>query len=194
MISIKSKKEKGFTLIELMVASSLFLVVMLIVSGAILNVFDANQKSKNLRAVMDNLNLTLETMTRTIRFGTNYHCGSSGVLTNPQDCTVTPSSNLTLRSESGQTVTYSTSTVSTRISRAISPDNNFITSPDVTLTNLKFWVIGSTTYCVLNCADKDIVQPRVVIVVSGYVGTKPTTRSNFTLQTTVSQRVFDFKP
>lgn len=195
---ILSKKEKsnlvsGFTLVELMVASSLFLVVMLIVSGSVLSVFNANQKSKNLRSVMDNLNLTLETMTRTIRFGTNYHCGSSGVLTNPSDCTANPSSSLSIRSETGTTITYSTTTTSTSISRTISGSTYNITSPDVTITNLKFWVIGSDPYCVSSCGTQNAVQPRVIVVISGYVGAKPTTRSTFILQTTVSQRVFDFK-
>ena len=64
---------RGFTLVEIMVAVSVFVLVMVISSGAIISVFNANQKSKNLRSAMDNLNLTMESMTRTIRFGTKYH-------------------------------------------------------------------------------------------------------------------------
>ncbi len=201
MINILSKKEKvsnqkptdmGFTLIEIMVASSLFLSVMLIVSGAVLSVFDSNQKSKNLRSVMDNFNLTMENMTRTIRFGTNYHCGLPVGASSSLDCG-TPSTTLTVTDSNGVQVTYSTTTTATKISRQLNSGAvSYITSPDVTITNLKFWVLGSDTYCVSSCASKNTSQPRVIILVSGYVGIKPTTRSSFTLQTTVSQRVFDF--
>ena len=54
-IKISNKiKNKGFTLIEIMVSVSIVLVIMVIVSGSILSIFTANQKSKNLRSVMDN--------------------------------------------------------------------------------------------------------------------------------------------
>ncbi len=188
-IKEKSKLTKGFTLVEIMVASSLFLSVMLIVSGAILSVFDSNQKSKNLRSVMDNLNLTMESMTRTIRFGTNYHshgCSAPADLTVPWDCN-TANSSLSVRSEAGPTVTYTLS--GGRIMRGASN----ITSPDVTITTLSFWVLGSTPYCVSSCGTQNTSQPKVIILVSGYVGTKQTTRSTFTLQTSISQRVFDFR-
>lgn len=185
----QKKLNKGFTLIEIMVASSLFLSVMLIVSGAVLSVFDANQKSKNLRSVMDNFNLTMESMTRTIRFGTNYHsygCGAPVDITVPNDCD-TPSDSISIKAEDGSTVTYTLS--GGRIKKGAS----YITSPDVTITNLSFWVLGSAPYCVSSCVTKNTIQPRVVILVSGYVGLRETTRSSFTLETTVSQRIFDFK-
>ena len=67
----------GFTLVELMVSVSIFAIVMFISLGSILSILDANQKSKTLRSVMDNLNSAMESMTRTVRFGINYHCGSS---------------------------------------------------------------------------------------------------------------------
>lgn len=183
---VNKKLVRGFTLVELMIASSLFLTVMLIVSGSILSVFSANQKSKNLRSVMDNLNLTLESMTRNIRFGNNYNCGSSGDTSLPLDCP-SGSPSLTITDVSGNQVRYSTSTVATRISRTIGASTYYITSPDVTVTYLRFFVLGSAPY-----TSTDTRQPRVVVVVSGYVGTKATTRSTFTLQTTVSQRDLDF--
>lgn len=182
----KNKFVSGFTLIELMVASSLFLVVMLIVSGSIFSVFNANNKSKNLRSVMDNLNLTLESMTRTIRFGNNYNCGSTGDISKPQDC-ASGAPSLTITDVTGNQVTYSTSTSATRISRTIGANTYYITSPDLTLTYLRFFVLGSAPY-----TSADTRQPRIVIVASGYVGAKATSRSTFTIQTTVSQRDLDF--
>ncbi len=183
MFNKKLKRNKGFTLIELMVASSIFLVVMLIVSGSIVSIFDANQKSKNLRSVMDNLNLALESMTRTIRFGKNYHCGSSGDLSQPQDC-AGGSTALTVRAVDGVQTTYSLS--GNRISRTLGGQANFLTSPDVTITSLNFWVLGTNPF-------PDTLQPKVIVTISGYVGSKATTRSTFNLETTISQRTFDFQ-
>src|SRR3989344_8196571 len=96
---------KGFSLIEIMVSLSLFIVVIVISMGSILSVLDANRKSQSLRAVMDNLNFTLESMTRSIRFGQNYHCGSSGDITASLDCTLGADS-LTVKASNNLHVTY----------------------------------------------------------------------------------------
>ena len=56
----KSKLNRGFTLIELMTAVSIFVVVMTISMGAILNIFDANRKARTLKTVLNNLNLVVE--------------------------------------------------------------------------------------------------------------------------------------
>src|SRR3989338_9971712 len=76
---------RGFTLIELMIAVSIFIIVMTISMGSIISVFDANRKSRSLKTVLNNLNLTVESMMKEMRFGSNYHCGP-GAVTIPQDC------------------------------------------------------------------------------------------------------------
>lgn len=180
---------RGFTLVELLVSVSLFAVIMLISMGSILSVFEANKKSQTLRAVMDNLNFTLEAMTRTIRFGTNYHCDiTQGTLTSPRDCAAGADSFSVLDSTGANQVTYKLS--GTRIARSINGGADYyLTSSDVTIQSLKFYVFGSTKYS----TGADLYQPQVIIVVGGYAGstTRPTIQSTFSLQTTVSQRVFD---
>jgi prepilin-type N-terminal cleavage/methylation domain-containing protein len=181
-----TKRNRGFTLVEIMVAVTIFSVVMVISMGSIIGVFNANYKSKSLRSVMDNLNLTLESMTRTIRFGTNYHCGTSVPTTSPLDCGGAGNSNLTVRAQNGAQTTYFLS--GGRIMRTVGSNTYAMTSPDVTITTLTFWVYGSAPYS----GGTNLLQPQVIIVISGYVGTKTNTRSYFTLQTTISQRVLDF--
>ena len=61
------QKNNGFTLIEMMVAISLFAVVMVIVIAALLGVNNANKRAQKIRAVVDNLNYSIEDMTRKIR-------------------------------------------------------------------------------------------------------------------------------
>ena len=82
----KRKENKGFTLVEVLVAVALFTIIATISMGALVSIFDANKKSQTSKTVVDNLNLSIEDMIRTIRFGTNYHCGSSGNLNTSQNC------------------------------------------------------------------------------------------------------------
>lgn len=177
------KNKKGFTLVELMVSVSVFTLVMVICMGSILTVLDANRKSQNLRTVMDNLNSSLEGMTRQIRFGKNYHCGTTGVLSQPMDCAGGASS-LTLLSQTGTQVTYSLS--GGRVVRNDSGVDYYVTSPDITVEDLTFWVFGSSVY------PGNLNQPRVIILIRGHSGPDLDTRSSFSLQTTVSQRQIDF--
>jgi hypothetical protein len=166
---------------------------MVISMGSILSIFDANRKSQSLRTVMDNLNFSLEAMTRTIRFGTNYHCGSTGTITLPLDCpdNFIGESSMTVKSSDNFQVTYKL--VGTHIERDVCPPigvctlNYHVTSSDVTITNLKFRVIGATPYSV----GGDLFQPQVIITISGNAGVKPSIKSSFSLETTVSQRMFD---
>ncbi|MEI6843419.1 MAG: type II secretion system protein [bacterium] len=185
MVKTDFKKNKGFTLVELMVSISLFSIVMLISMGSIMTVLDSNRKSQSLRAVMDNLNFTLESMTRSIRFGEKYHCGTSGTLTNPSDCPSGDTS-LTLLAPlpSGTTglVTYRLS--AGKIVKTVGGVDMDLTSLDVTIDRLTFYVLGS--------ASSDTYQPRVLIVVKGHSGTKTSTQTSFTLETTISQRKFDY--
>lgn len=86
------RKQNGFTLIELMVASSVFAIIMLILIGALLTTFGLAKNSRAMRLAMDNVNYAMESMTRSIRMGTNYTCVQSGSEINldgepgPQDC------------------------------------------------------------------------------------------------------------
>ncbi len=64
----------GFTLIEMIVAVSIFTIVMLVVVGALLSLNDSSRKAQALRTVIDNLNFAVEDMNRKIRTGSNYLC------------------------------------------------------------------------------------------------------------------------
>ena len=187
--SNKYKNNYGFTLVELMVAMSVFIIVMFISMGAILSIFDANQKSKNLRSVMDNLNITLESMTRTIRFGSNYHCGTTPPTDQPLDCINGVASD-TLYLKAVDTTQIKYSLVGGRVAKSVNGATNlYITSADAIVTMLSFRVYGSPAYN----GGTDQFQPQVIIVISGYVDSKAMTKSSFNLETTVSQRLLDFQ-
>lgn len=181
-----TQNNKGFTLIEIMVSVSVFAVIMLMVSSSVYTVFDSNRKSQSLRSVMDNLNLSLEAMTRTIRFGKEYHCDATANLASPTNDCAGGANSFAVTDFNGNRVIYKM--VGSRIARTINGGaDTFITGTDVTINTVTFRVLGSTPYSI----GSDLFQPKVIIVIDGYAGAKATSRSNFVLQTMVSQRQFD---
>jgi prepilin-type N-terminal cleavage/methylation domain-containing protein len=74
----KNNKNKGYTIIETMIAISLFLVVTMAGMGALLNANLVHQKSASMREIMDNLSFVMEDMSRNLRTGYNYHCFVNG--------------------------------------------------------------------------------------------------------------------
>lgn len=66
-------QKKGFTLIEVMVATAIFVIIITVGIGALLNVIDGYNRSQDKKIVADNLNFLIEGMSREIRLGTNYY-------------------------------------------------------------------------------------------------------------------------
>src|SRR3989339_1858241 len=78
IIKLKIKNcMKGYTIIETMIAVSLFLVIIMAGMGALLNANLLHSKSQNMRSIMDNLSFIMEDMSRNLRTGYNYYCINS---------------------------------------------------------------------------------------------------------------------
>lgn len=175
--------KKGFTLIEMMTAVSVFLVIMTISMGAILSIFDANRKAESSKIVMDNLNFAIETMSREIRFGKNYHCGAGGNLASPQNC-LSGDSLVSFLSSDGVKTVYRLN--GTTIEKSIEGGNSYlaVTAPEIKINSLSFYVVGANP-------PPDTLQPKVLIKIGGTAGAKANTITSFTLETMASQRLID---
>ncbi len=179
-------RSKGFTLIELMTAVSVFLIVMTISMGAILGIFNANDKVGTLKITMDNLNLAVETMSREIRFGTTYDCGLiEPVPPTPTNCLTGSEDGLSFYANDGRKISYHRGTSNNIIKSIDDGPEISVTAPEVNIQNLTFYVSGASS------PPGDNLQPRVIIVIKGEAGTKASNQSGFTLQTEVSQRLLD---
>ncbi len=182
MVNRLDTKEEGFTLIELMTAVSIFLVIMTISMTSILGVFDAERKSSSLRAVMGNLNFAIEAMSKEVRFGRNYNCGSTGDLSIPRNC-LPPAGGTQLNYLSSNDVDTSYRLSGQAIEKQVASGSWIdVTPPEVVITDLVYYVIGAGT--------SDAVQPKVLVKIRGYAGTGRS-RSDFTLQTLMTQRALD---
>jgi prepilin-type N-terminal cleavage/methylation domain-containing protein len=174
----KHNNQKGFTLIEMLTALSIFAVIMTISMGSILGIFEANRKSRSLKTVMTNLNIAMESMSKEIRFGSIYHCGPGGLT--PQNCTG-GSTVFTFQPNSGEFVTYRLNNQAIERSDE-SGEIIAVTAPEVVIYDLGFYVLGAGT--------DNTLQPKVIIRIQGYTG-EGTDRTKFSLQTMVSQRELD---
>lgn len=174
-----SNMKNGFTLVELMVSISIFLVVMTISMGSIIGVFDANRKSRSLNTVLNNLNLAIESMSKEMRFGKNYHCGP-GTVTVPQNC---PSGDTLMSFLSNENVQITYRLNNQNIEKRVGNDAYItITAPEIIIDDLTFYTLGADT--------DNTLQPKVIVKIKSYAGAQRG-RSDFILQTLVSQRALD---
>lgn len=186
MGKLKIKNNKGFTLIEMMIAVALFALISSFAIGAVLSIFDANRKAQSSKTIVDNLNFSIENMARTVRFGSNYHCGSSGSLSSPNDCS-TGDAFLAITFYDkilAQNVLVAYRLNGTAIEKSYNGGSYIpITAPEANIQYLKFYVFGT------NVSDSN--QPYVIVVIKGYVGSRSTTQTVFSIETLMSQRALD---
>lgn len=179
---MNAPKNQGFTLIELLTSISIFAVVMIVSLGSITGIFNANRQTRSLKAVVNNLNLAMETMSKEIRYGTKYHCGE-GTFELPQNC---PEGGtiLSFLSSDNEQITYRLA--GTTLEKKVEDgDYAAVTAPELVLEDLKFYALGSGT--------DNTLQPKVIVKLQGYAGSEKN-RSELTLQTLISQRLVDEDP
>lgn len=155
-------KMRGYTLVELIVAVGLFAIVMTLVSGAYIVMINLTQRTQGSATGIYNLSFALETMTRTIRTGTNYF-GSE--------------STFSVTNSNWEPMVYSLS------SGAIAQNGVALTDPSVNVTSLNFNVSGATA--------GDNLQPYVTIIVSGTVSSERGSSESFTVETGATMRTPD---
>lgn len=159
----KKLAPRGFTLIELLVSIGIFSVVIIIVAGAITAVINANKQAQVITSLVNNLNFTLESMTRAIKTGDDLDviggdCGDSVSLVDAR----------------GRAIAYSlvAETVALTVNGVTSP----ITAPEIKIQNLQFCRLAG-------------IQTALLFTVSGRMELSGgSTHSEFHVQTTVAQR------
>jgi type II secretory pathway pseudopilin PulG len=79
----------GYTIIETMIAISLFLIIAIFGTAALVNANLIYRKAQSMRSILNSLNFAMEDMSRSIKTGYNYHCALSGqtsLPTTPRSC------------------------------------------------------------------------------------------------------------
>ena len=185
-----SKKNKnhhkafGFTLVEIIVAVGIFSLVMVTTTSSLLTVIHANSKSQTLKSVIDNLNVAVENISRSVRIGTEYECTNAGTSCAGGDTSFSfvTQDNLPTTYYFGDQQNSRGETVGAlfRVQEGLTVA---LTAPEVDIADdSRFYLVG----------NGEDVQPRLMIVVKGQAGSTNSndTQSLFNVQTTVSKRAY----
>ncbi len=182
---MKNKKFKiknfGFTLVEMIVSLGVFAIATLISTSSLLALTNAQKKALAFASAEDNIRFAIELMSKEIRTGDVYYCGSTfddiPQKPSPRNCS-SGGASLTFKNAQGIVVAYQVA--GNRIQRSIAgAPFQPITSSDVNIQNLLFYVLGSLA--------NDSLHPRITIAISGTAGSG-STRIVIDLETTVNQR------
>lgn len=187
---------RGFTLVELLISVSIFATVMVMSLGALLAMSESNRRVESMKSVINTLNFALDSMSRSIRTGYSYECDPLSFTdsTSPEDCPSDPSTKFAFTNSDGVSIGYCLGRIDSLICDESSEATAIlrsedggplapITSREVVIEDFAFYVIGSL--------PGDNTQPKVTILISGYVDVSATQRSTFNLQTSVTQRIYD---
>jgi len=160
---MRNKKQEGFTLIELMVSSAIFVVLISVASGTFISALRTQRIVTDLSESMNNVSFVIEQIAREIRVGFEFSGGGK---------------RLQFTNSDGVLIEYR------HLDKGIQRRENSegwetITSPDVEVGDLRFLLRGEES--------GDGEPPRVTITMS-VVGEKGI---EVNLQTTVSSRNLD---
>lgn len=165
---------KAFTIFEMTVALAIFGIVVPAVMAVFVSSLRIQRRSSAAETLVDNVRFALEFMEREMRTGRRFsdELGDGSVLK--------------FQNDRGQTVRYRLAAEALeRCTVQPCPDESYanLTSPDVTVSNVKFRLAGESTV--------DTKQPRLTLTFQAGVRSEP----DFVLrmQTTVSQRDVDIK-
>jgi prepilin-type N-terminal cleavage/methylation domain-containing protein len=196
------KSQRGFTLIEVMVSITIFLLIVTSGLGAVLIGTDGYRKTIAQSESIDTISFIMETMSRRIRTGGNYscvstspniNCANTNMIVDPPGnyCNNAGSANgsqeVFFTDQDALSIAYRLNDIEFGAERyyierqigAEAPE--LLTSPDdITFESdgLTFWVAGT---------GDDYCQPTVVIQMKGHTADarEPT---EFSVQTTITQR------
>lgn len=179
----KSVKIGGFTLIEVIVSVAIFAVVMTMAAGAIISALDANDRNLAIELNTDNLQNSINQISREIQRGDAYHCREGGAIDEGQGCYPTGNTYFAFEGENGDPFNPDDQIVykleNDRIYRSVDSGLNFtaITAPNVVINDLRFFTPD---------ASGNETPNRVQISLSATTASGPDSESEYSLQTTVS--------
>ncbi len=206
------EQQGGYMLVEIMVSLMIFTMVAVASATALLSIVDANSKAQALKAVMDNLSVAVENISRTVRIGTDIKClpvsaggslgteaqdittcreGTKGISFLPQDASDTTDR---LQYYFKETIDAEGKTKGA-IYRNRNSQEVALTAPEVIINNVTFYVLASGTTTVQSTVSSDIQgQARVFVNINGKAGATAFSATPFNIQTTVSQREIELPP
>lgn len=202
-MKIQKRRQSGFTLIEVMIASALFVVIMILGIGGLLSVYKTYQINRGMREIVDNMNTVMEDMSRNIRLGRDFTCqvpdtldSVPGIDPDRSDC---PSKGYTLffkGQEANVVDTNDRIVYSFRADLGNYQSGVIMKSRDAGLSYAQITAPGvvinmaQSGFTVIGTSPTDSAQPLILIKIVGSFTYKDVTIP-FNIQTTVTSRDLD---
>jgi len=167
---------KGYTLIEILVAVSIFFVVIAAPSGFFVSTLKGQQKALASQELLDNVSYTLEYMSRSLRMAKkdddklNYVATAQGIK---------------FRNYQNKYQEFYLEDGRIKEDKTGYAQPLFLTSNDIEISKFEISIVGET--------QEDIIQPRVTLLLEA-IGNRPAIESLqpvIRIQTTISQRNLD---
>ena len=188
----------------MIVALGIFTIVALVAVGALVRITDANKKSITLKTTINNLNFALESLSREMRVGGTYRCESglanfiSSSIT-PQSCS-SPSGSWTIAFKSSRKSGTSPNECNLIYAYRYNADPSELTMQKAEQTACGQNIQDSDFNDLISrdikitdtIVDVNVVagsQPKAFFWFKGYSGVREKEKTEFEVQTTVSQRV-----
>ncbi len=207
------KYRKGYSLVEILVVLGLFSSIATLSLGALFNAQSVNARLQQTQAILDNMNLSTQTITREIRFGSDFYCatmlpiGAQTVPTVRKNCVPGTTRGTVLIFKPSDAVNE-LDRVAYYVSGGVLYKDVYpylgtttvlqMTSDDVNVTSFSIYVDGANTSAGTNdepVGAIDYKQPLITIFLSGV--TRPAKESTppatFDIETAVSAREIDNK-
>ncbi|MFA6254167.1 MAG: type II secretion system protein [Candidatus Paceibacterota bacterium] len=187
-MKLKKGKTKGFTLIEMMVAVSIFVIVAFIVTTVLLTLSASFKKSQKIRLLMDNMNFSVQSIALGLREGAPViagDCSGDGCAFVPVDKWVSGSSDKVcykkLDREDGSNTSsiFSCPVLGGNCGTCDISSGQDILSKSIDIKKAWFEIFPSPM------GGK---RRAIKIVVAGVINGRPSERTDFAIQTAVTQR------
>ena len=189
--NFKNSTQRGFTLVEMLIVLGLFSFMMTLATSVLYSTQAINVKIQETQSILDNVNIAIDTMSREIRYGTDFRASNSIEDTNflrrkssrydtthggkvlffkPQD-----SENDDDRvAYYASTTPYGNVILKDEYTNGVRTRRYEITSNDVKIKSLIFYVNGANTSIVSDpnnepngIGDEDHIQPLITMTLSG---------------------------
>lgn len=195
--SNKIAKQGGFTLVEMLVSITIFVLVAFTITSTLITVSNANRKTQELKQIMDNLNFSVQSMVLRMREGNFYKCLDSGASRSPTQNVLVGGVGDSYNCPNGNnSIVFLDPTNGTVVSYYLADGGNNgkilkstrdgdvlqITSEEVGITDLTFYVSGMT--------NDNTRNPAVTIIIRGVAKLRSGEATSFTLQTFVTTHAY----
>ncbi|MEK7203410.1 MAG: hypothetical protein AAB653_03775 [Patescibacteria group bacterium] len=191
MIGIKQTKiltflkidslQRGTTLLEIIIAISLFSITILLATNIFQSVVDGQRNAISAQNIQENIRYVMETISREIRMA--QKSGASDCIADGKVYDADDGSTLSFKNMHDKCVKYEL--VNTRLQITRDGVVGFITPININVANLKFNIVD-------NIVDDDAVQPRVSLRMDVEATTsKKEHKQKMVIQTTISSRYYE---